>query len=81
MTIAASDVVIDACTLVNFSVAGRMDLLRERFSEHAHWTVAIQHEATLLHLEDTDWLGPPIDISADGVIALIRVMQIRERCE
>jgi predicted nucleic acid-binding protein len=78
VTIAASDVIIDACTLVNFSVVGRMDLLQERFSGHAHWTVAIQHEATRLHVEDTDWLGPPIDVSSDGVIAIIKVEQIRE---
>lgn len=78
MTIAAGDVIIDACTLVNFSVVGRMDLLQERFSGHAHWTYAIQHEATRLQVEDTDWLGPPIDVSSDGVIAIIKVEQIRQ---
>ncbi len=78
MTVAAGDVIIDACTLLNFSVVGRMDLLQERFRGHAHWTYAIQHEATRLNVEDTDWLGPPIDISDDGVIATIKVEQIRE---
>jgi hypothetical protein len=29
-------------------------------------------------VEDTDWLGPPIDISDDGVLAIIKVAQIRE---
>jgi hypothetical protein len=47
VTIAAGDVIIDACTLLNFSVVGRMDLMQERFRGHAHWTYAIQHEATL----------------------------------
>jgi hypothetical protein len=38
-------VIVDACTLKNFSVVDQMDVLRAYFSGHARWTEAIAREA------------------------------------
>ena len=37
--------IVDACTLKNFSVIDRMDVLEAHFSGRARWTEAIGREA------------------------------------
>jgi len=48
--------VVDACTLKNFSVVGRMDVLEKHFTGRARWTEAIQREAdpATLHLGEAE---------------------------
>jgi hypothetical protein len=73
---AAGNAVIDACTLQNFAVVDRLDLLKERFTGHAYWTEAIQYEAGRLGITDTGWLGHPIEVG-DGVAEIIQIQAIR----
>jgi predicted nucleic acid-binding protein len=73
---AAGNAVIDACTLQNFVVVDRLDLLKERFTGHAYWTEAIQYEAGRLGITDTGWLGRPIEVG-DGVAEIIQIQAIR----
>ena len=68
--------VVDACTLKNFSVVGRMDILEKHFSSRARWTEAIQREAGRLGLPPLDWLGPAMSAGED-IKALIGVDEIR----
>jgi hypothetical protein len=42
-------VIVDACTLKNFSVIDRMDILEAHFSGRARWTEAIAREAPPSH--------------------------------
>jgi predicted nucleic acid-binding protein len=73
---AAGNAVIDACTLQNFAVVDRIDLLKERFSGHAYWTPAIQYEAGRLGISDTGWLGNPIEVG-DSVEVTLRIEGLR----
>ena len=68
--------VVDACTLKNFSVVGRMDVLEKHFNNRARWTEAIQREAGRLGLPPLDWLGPAMS-PGDNIEALIGVDEIR----
>jgi hypothetical protein len=77
VSLAAGDVVIDACTLVSYHVVGRSDLLRQQFDGRAHWTETIQREAGRLGVTGTDWLGAPIEIGGDSVTEIIEVNKIR----
>ncbi len=45
MTHDEDSVIVDACTLQNFSVVGRLDILEQHFANRAGWTEAIQREA------------------------------------
>jgi predicted nucleic acid-binding protein len=67
---------VDACTLKNFSVVGRMDVLEKRFNGRARWTEAIQREAGRLGLPTLDWLGPTMS-AGDDIEALVGVDEIR----
>jgi predicted nucleic acid-binding protein len=78
VTIADEDIIIDSCTLANFAAVESLSILQKQFGGRGHWTYAIQHEARRLDVPDTGWLDPPIDVSANGVIAIIRVQEIRE---
>ena len=42
--------IVDACTLKNFSVVDRMEVLEGHFSGRARWTEAIAREAGRLGL-------------------------------
>jgi predicted nucleic acid-binding protein len=68
--------VVDACTLKNFSVVGRMAVLEKHFNSRARWTEAIQREAGRLGLPTLDWLGPAMSAGED-IEALIGVDEIR----
>lgn len=68
--------VVDACTLKNFSLVGRMDVLEKHFNSRARWTEAIQREAGRLGLPTLDWLGPAMSAGED-IEALIGVDEIR----
>jgi hypothetical protein len=79
------EVVIDACTLWNFAVVERLDLLEVRYAHRgARWTEAIQLEITrhvkeeplLRAVLDAQWLGQPMAITG-GPQALIRIERIR----
>jgi hypothetical protein len=50
-------VIVDACTLQNFSVVGRLDILEQHFANRAGWTQAIQREAGKLHVPPIAWLA------------------------
>jgi len=69
--------IIDACTLCNFSVVGRMGLLRKHYGDEARWTQAIQWETARLSVPpaDTAWLGPALD--ADDIEYTVQVHTYR----
>jgi len=67
---------VDACTLKNFSVVSRMDVLEKHFTSRARWTEAIQREAGRLGLPTLDWLGQALSAGED-IEALIGVDEIR----
>lgn len=72
----ATNVIVDACTLKNFSVIGRIGVLDQHFAGRARWTDAIQVEAGRLGVPDLDWLGPAIS-AADNVEAVLGILNIR----
>ena len=80
----AGNVIIDACTLENFAVVGRLDLLEVRYGHRARWTETIKLEitrglsadASLQDVLDSTWLGKPIEI-AGNVQTLQRIERIR----
>lgn len=67
------DIYFDTCTLSNFAVVDRLDLLRGRYGHRARWTETIKWEITrglprapyLQRVLDARWLGDPIEISGD----------------
>jgi hypothetical protein len=67
---------VDACTLKNFSIVGRMDVLEKHLAGRARWTEAIQREAGRLGLPPLDWLGPAMS-PGDDIEALTGVDEIR----
>ena len=69
-------VIVDACTLKNFSVVDRIDILEAYFSGRAWWTEAIAREAGRLGLPPLDWPGPAMS-PGDDIAALIGVDEIR----
>jgi predicted nucleic acid-binding protein len=69
-------VIVDACTLQNFSVIGRLDILKQHFAHRAGWTQAIQREAGQLRVPPVDWLGTPLS-AGDDIATLIAVDMIR----
>jgi hypothetical protein len=71
-----SSVIVDACTLQNFSVVGRLDILEQHFANRAGWTEAIQREAGKLHVPPVSWLGTPLS-AGDDIATLIAVDKIR----
>lgn len=84
MTSVVGNVVIDACTLWNFAVVGRLDLLQTRYGHRARWTETIRLELArnvraeplLQQVLTAQWLGVAMSIAAD-VQTLIRIDQIR----
>lgn len=69
-------VIVDACTLKNFSVVNRLDILEQYFSKRTLWTPAIQREAGRLQVPAIDWLNTSIS-AADDLDTLIAVDRIR----
>lgn len=84
MNSVAGDVVIDACTLWNFAVVDRLELLEVRYGYRVHWTESIEleirrhlrQEPQLQVVLQAEWLGTPMPVSVntDG---LRRIEQIR----
>jgi predicted nucleic acid-binding protein len=79
------EVIIDACTLWNFAVVERLDLLDARFSHRGvRWTESIQleirrhlrEEPLLQAVLDSDWLGEPMEILGSPQV-LQRIDRIR----
>jgi predicted nucleic acid-binding protein len=79
------EVVLDACTLWNFAVVGRLDLLDNRYSHRGvRWTESIQleisrhvpEEPQLQDVLNAQWLGQPMVI-AGSPQTLIRIERIR----
>lgn len=76
--------VIDACTLWNFAVVGRLDLLEALYGQRVRWTETIRLEIArgvgaepfLQQVLDAQWLGMPLPIAGD-VHTLVRIEQIR----
>lgn len=68
--------IVDACTLKNFSVVNRLDILENYFSKRACWTQAIQREAGRLQVPVINWLGTSIS-AGDDIDTLIAVDRIR----
>lgn len=76
----AAPAIFDTCSLENFTVVDRLDLLEGRYGHRACWTVTIESEVTrglrkepkLRDVLDAKWLGEPIDIMPDveGVQAI-----------
>jgi predicted nucleic acid-binding protein len=80
----AGNVIIDACTLRNFAVVGRLDLLELHYGQRTRWTESIkleitrglQAEPSLQDVLDAEWLSDPIEI-AGNVQTLQRIERIR----
>jgi len=78
------DVYFDTCTLSNFAVVDRMDLLEGRYGYRARWTETVEWEirrglVAAPHLQrvlDADWLGEPVEVGGDPV-ALAEINNIR----
>lgn len=64
----AGRIFFDACTLRNFAVVGRLDLLEKQFSGRAAWTDgteieirrSAQHSPQVQSLLGAHWLGSPV---------------------
>jgi hypothetical protein len=69
-------VIVDACTLQNFSAVGRLDILERHFAHSARWTPAIKWEAGRLRVPSIDWIGTALPIGGD-VATLLAVQLIR----
>jgi predicted nucleic acid-binding protein len=77
-------VIIDTCTLENFAVTSRMDLLKSHYGIRGCWTETIQYEISrglpseprLQSVLDATWLGEPIELDCDPA-ALRLIEQIR----
>lgn len=77
-------VFLDTCTLSNFAVVDRLDLLDTRYGYRARWTETIRYEvargarknAFLQKVLDATWLGEPIEISA-GPPVLAEIDRLR----
>jgi predicted nucleic acid-binding protein len=70
-------VILDACTLKNFSAIGRLEVLERRFGDRARWTPAIRLEAGRLDVPHVDWLGPPVSIGGGDLTVILAVDRIR----
>jgi predicted nucleic acid-binding protein len=76
-------IIFDACTLENFAVVGRLDLLQALYQDRSAWTDGTELEvrrgvAERPHLQaliGSTWLGPPI--AADEPLALQKIDRIR----
>lgn len=68
-------VIVDACTLKNFAVVGRLNILEQYFAQRAWWTPAIQHEAGRLDVPPIDWIGATS--APDDIAALLAVDALR----
>lgn len=69
-------VIVDACTLKNFAVVGRLDILEKRLGQRARWTHAIQREAAKLQVPVIGWLDAAISVG-DDIATLLEVDKIR----
>jgi predicted nucleic acid-binding protein len=69
-------VIVDACTLKNFTVVRRLDILETHLGQRARWTQAIQREAARLQVPAIDWLGTAISVG-DDITVLLEVDKIR----
>lgn len=80
----AGNVIIDTCTLENFAVVGRLDLLEIRYGNRVRWTETIKFEITrgvraeplLRDVLNATWLGAPLQVAGD-VQTLQRIERIR----
>lgn len=74
MSSAAGNVFFDTCTLWNFSVVSRLDLLEKRYGYRARWTETVRYEiekganrgdSHLRNVLSAGWLGDPIEFDFD----------------
>lgn len=80
----AGNVMADTCTLANFAVVGRLDLLEVRYGPRIRWTETVQFEvrrgagveSSLRQVLNASWLGIPMEIVGD-IKTLQRVDRIR----
>jgi hypothetical protein len=78
------DIYFDTCTLSNFAVVDRLDLLDTRYGYRARWTETIQYEVRrglgtspyLQRVLDANWLGEPVEVGGTPA-ALIEINNIR----
>ena len=85
MNALVGNVFFDTCTLWNFAVVRRLDLLETRYGWRARWTEAVQYEvqqgynygeAALRGVLDATWLGEPVQVD-DNPKALRAIELIR----
>jgi hypothetical protein len=77
-------ILFDACTLENFAVVGRLDLLPALYADRSGWTEGIELEvrrgmAERPHLQaliGAAWLGTPIAV--DDPLAVQQIDRIRQ---
>lgn len=84
MSAKVGDVFFDTCSLWNFAVVDRLDLLAARYGYRAKWTETVyeeirrarRHEARLQRVLDATWLGDPLELTFSstemGEVELIR---------
>lgn len=73
MNARVGNVYFDTCTLSNFAVVGRLQVLETRYGYRARWTETVAHEIrlgrsvepTLQRVLDSGWLGEPVEIDGD----------------
>jgi predicted nucleic acid-binding protein len=67
-------VIFDTCTLQNFAVVDRLDLLESRYGYRSAWTLTVRTEIknglpkvpALQKVLDASWLGEPIEVVTDS---------------
>lgn len=77
-------VLLDACSLENFAVVKRLDLLQQLFEGRASWTSAVEREVMrgfgqrpyLEPLVGAAWLGEPIDFDEPAAIHSIERIRL-----
>lgn len=85
MNAKVGEVFFDTCSLWNFAVVNRLDLLEERYGYRAKWTETVKSEVVrasggeprLNRILSCAWLDEPIEILAASTADLHRIDQIR----
>jgi hypothetical protein len=75
---------VDTCTLINFGVVDRMDLIRAALGPAARWVAAVEREArkSVAHVPSLDhtwcrnWLGEAIDVDEPADIDAVETLRL-----